>query len=373
MTTPTTSKQHYLLLDGLRGVAALMILLYHNFEAIAFAAGASEQKFYHGFLAVDFFLILSGFVMGYAYDDRWSVMSVKDYFKRRLIRLHPMVLVGVAIGLVVFVFQGCMKWDGSQAPLWSIIVSTLLALFLLPCPLCAEVRGNTEMFPLNGPHWSLFFEYLGSILYGLLIRKLSTKWLKVWVVVAAAALLVNGLLGPDGNIAYGWSSRPANMMGGAFRMLFAYPMGLLLARLFREKKPSSIGGPVFLLSAVVLIALLSVPSLGGFRVYYEVLCIAVAFPAIIWFAARGSVAEGSFSRSSVVWLGNISYPLYAIHYPFIYLYIGWINAGVFPFGPSLLFTSIGISTICILLAVIFFKYYDLPLRRRLAAKFLNNK
>jgi len=366
-------RQRYLLLDGLRGVAALMVLLYHNFEAVAFAAGAPEQNMFHGFLAVDFFLILSGFVMGYAYDNNWNAMSLKGFFVRRLIRLHPMVIAGAVVGLVVFICQGCMKWDGTQAPLWSVIVSTLLALLLLPCPLCAEVRGNTEMFPLNGPHWSLFFEYIGSILYGTVIHKMPTKWLKVWVAVAFVALLTNGLLGPDGSIAYGWSSRPGNILGGAFRMLFAYPMGLLLARLFREKKPSAVKGPVFLICAVALIALLSVPSLGEYKVYYEVLCVAAGFPLIIWLGARGNVSNGSFVQKAVVYLGNLSYPLYAIHYPFIYLYIGWIGSGAQPFGPYVWCTPVAISLICIVLASLLFKFYDEPLRRRLTEKFTKQK
>ena len=69
-------KQRYLLLDGLRGVAALMVVCFHFFEA--FATSPADQKFNHGYLAVDFFFVLSGFVMGYAYDDRWKSMSVKE-------------------------------------------------------------------------------------------------------------------------------------------------------------------------------------------------------------------------------------------------------------------------------------------------------
>ena len=49
-------------------------------------------------LAVDFFFILSGFVVGYAYDDRWKTMRIADFLKRRFIRLHPMVIIGALIG-----------------------------------------------------------------------------------------------------------------------------------------------------------------------------------------------------------------------------------------------------------------------------------
>jgi len=361
------TKPHYLLLDGLRGVAALMVLLYHCFEAVAFAAGAPEQQMFHGFLAVDFFLVLSGFVMGYAYDDKWSSMSVGGFFRRRLIRLHPMIVIGVLVGLAVFICQGAERWDGTQITASAVMLTTLLALFLLPSPTSLDVRGNTEMFPLNGPHWSLFFEYIGSILYALTIRRLSTRWLKVWVAVAAAALFANGYLGPDGNIASGWSSQPMNMLGGFLRMAFAYPAGMLLSRIFRERKPAALKGPVFLYCAVALILLLSVPSLGGAKLYYELFCVAVGFPAIIWFGARGKALTVTAERV-ISYIGALSYPLYAIHYPFIYLYIGWINKGIQPFGSQPWATPAAIYVICVALATLCLYFYDLPVRRWLSKK-----
>src|SRR5574344_3063257 len=90
------TKPHYDLLDGLRGVAALLVLWYHVFEGYQFAGNQPIIKTTnHGYLAVDFFFILSGFVISYAYDDRiLKTMTLKNFFKRRLIRLHPMVVLG---------------------------------------------------------------------------------------------------------------------------------------------------------------------------------------------------------------------------------------------------------------------------------------
>ena len=83
------SKPRYEILDGLRGVAAVFVLVYHLCET-HFGLGAAHPL-NHGYLVVDFFA-LSGFVMGYAYDDRWDRMTTWGFFKRRLIRLHPMVI-----------------------------------------------------------------------------------------------------------------------------------------------------------------------------------------------------------------------------------------------------------------------------------------
>ncbi|MBO7137526.1 MAG: acyltransferase, partial [Bacteroidaceae bacterium] len=143
------SKPRYDILDGLRGVAALMILMYHVFnDAKSFYVWpAPVNEFYHSFLGVDFFFILSGFVMGYAYDGRWKkaspISSLQEtsgtltfwgFVKRRLIRLHPMVVMGVLLGVVAFLIQGCTRWDGTEVGLQALMLSTLLALFLIPSP-----------------------------------------------------------------------------------------------------------------------------------------------------------------------------------------------------------------------------------------------
>ncbi len=361
-------KSHYLYLDGLRGVAALMVLGFHLFEAVAFAAGEPEQDMFHGFLAVDFFLILSGFVMGYAYDNEWDKMSVGQFFRKRLIRLHPMVVMGVAIGLAAFLFQGGLKWNGSANSLVNIALSTILALLLLPSPAGVDVRGNTEIFPLNGPHWSLFFEYIGNIVYALAIRKFTTKTLKVWVAVTGVSFLCVGIFGPYGSLGYGWSSQPVSLLGGFLRMSFDYGLGMLLIRTFRERDvKSSEKKHTFIIYAALLVMLLCVPSLGEMNVYFEFLCVAICFPTIIWFSAKG-VAQSSFERKSLKFIGDLSYPLYAIHYPFIYLYIGWINEGRHPFGPYGWCTPVAIALIVIAAAAILMRFYDIPIRKRLTKK-----
>ena len=96
------SKPRYEILDGLRGVAAMIVVAFHLLET--YSKGPAYQVLNHGYLAVDFFFVLSGFVIGYAYDDRWGRMTYRDFFKRRLIRLHPMVVMGMLIGAAAFYF-----------------------------------------------------------------------------------------------------------------------------------------------------------------------------------------------------------------------------------------------------------------------------
>ena len=256
------SKPHYVLLDGLRGVAALLVIWYHVFEG--FATSPIDQKFNHGYLAVDFFFILSGFVIGYAYDDRWkTTMTQKEFFKRRLIRLHPMVVMGAVLGAITFCIQGCEQWDGTRVSISMVMVAMLLNLFLIPAVpgTGPEVRGNGEMYPLNGPSWSLFFEYIGNILYALFIRRLSTKALTILVVIAGIGLASFSIFNLSGNyhLGVGWSMIDYNLIGGFLRMLFAFSIGLLMSRIF---KPVHIKGAFWICSVATLV-LLSMPYVGG--------------------------------------------------------------------------------------------------------------
>lgn len=364
------NNQRYDLLDGLRGVAALMVLFYHVFNDSKsfFVWPEPVSEFFHGFLAVDFFFILSGFVMGYAYDDRG--LTLKDFLRRRLIRLHPMVLMGVLIGVISFVVQGMTKWDGTQVSIEALMIVTLLGLFMIPSPASIEVRGYTEIFPLNGPQWSLFHEYIGSILYGVLLQKLSTKWLRVWVACSIVSIAGFALLTEDGGIAYGWSSEPMNFFGGMLRMLYAYPMGLLMARVFRERQPKPLHRPMFLICSFALVVLLGLPWLGNKDVetIYQLVCIFSFFPTIIWFAARG-VLTGR-RQKAVSFLGRLSYPLYIVHYPLVYLYISWLGRDGHPYEgysqpwfPALItiVASVFIATLCLL-------FYDEPLRKKLTKR-----
>ena len=358
------STPHYLILDGLRGVAACAVLVYHLFEAIAFAAGDAFQQMYHGFLCVDFFFILSGFVMGHAYDARWPRMGVKRFLTVRLIRLHPMVVMGVLIGLAAFCLQGCVRWDGTQVPACDLLTCLLLSLFILPSMGRLDVRGNTELFPLNGPHWSLFFEYIGSLLYALTLHRLSTRQLSAFTICAALAMCGWAVAMADGSIATGWSSSPANATGGLLRMLYGYSMGLLMARLYHSRVTvAGSSGWSLPVCGLVLLLLVCVPhfDVPHFNLLFQLLCVWIAFPLLVWRGAHGQVS--ALMASACNWLGRLSYPLYAIHYPFIYLYIHWIKQGRMPFGCSDWTVAVALFVGCVVLALVIAVGYDEPVRR----------
>ncbi|MGK9127252.1 acyltransferase [Olivibacter sp. SA151] len=365
------TKPHYILLDGLRGVAALMVIWYHIFEA--FATSPVDQHFNHGYLAVDFFFILSGFVIGYAYDDRWKTMKTKDFIKRRLIRLHPMVIMGAILGAITFYIQGSVKWDGSKVSLSMLMLALLMNLFLIPAAPGSgpEVRGNGEMYPLNGPSWSLFFEYIGNILYALFIRRLSAKALGVLVLLAGIGLASFAIFNFSGygHLGVGWTMAGHNLIGGFLRLLFSFSAGVLMSRKF---KPVEVKGAFWICSLAIII-LLSIPHIGEAEALwmngiYDALCTLVIFPILVYLGASGTTT-GKSSIKICKFLGDISYALYMVHYPFMYLFYAWV------WQENLTFTQIWPITLLlflgtILVAYLFLKLYDEPFRKWLSKKLL---
>ena len=375
------SKPHYILLDALRGAAALMVVWYHFFEGFAFAEGTAITAFNHGHIGVDLFFMLSGFVISYAYDDRWQSahnrLTLKDFFKRRLIRLHPMLIMGAVIGLITFCLQGSVKWDGSATPMsWSIVALVLTMLFIPAYPGAPyDLRGNGEMYSLNGPSWSLFFEYIGNILYALIIRRMSNRALAALTAALGVAwswFVAIDVSGYD-MLGIGWTLDTANFFGGMLRMMFPFSLGMLLARNF---KPVKIKG-ILWISWAVLFGLFSVPAFakcGTISVngLYELACVMFIFPAIVWFTASGETTN-RFSASVCKFLGDISYPLYIVHYPVMYLFYAWlIKNKLYTLGETWQ-VVIMVFAINIALAFACLKLYDEPVRRWLTKRFIKTK
>src|SRR6202000_3059796 len=168
------TKQHFEILDGLRGVAALGVVTFHFME-MAYS-DYSKNFIGHGFLAVDFFFCLSGFVIGYAYDDRIAKMGILEFFKSRIIRLHPLVVLGSVLGLLAFLFDPF----GGHIELYSmrqINLLFLMSVMLVAYPIVSDRSFN--LFGLNAPAWSLFWEYVANIFYAFILCRLPKGVLAV--------------------------------------------------------------------------------------------------------------------------------------------------------------------------------------------------
>ena len=394
------SKPRYEILDGLRGVAAMLVVAYHLFET--YFGGATNQPINHGYLAVDFFFVLSGFVIGYAYDDRWKDSASSDsghmttwaFFKRRLIRLHPMLLFGTLFGAVMFYFGSCSTFPTiNETPWWMVVLVMLWCFTMLPLPHTMDIRGWAETNPLNGPAWSLQWEYLANILYALVVRRFSN--LLLGLCVAAFALLtvilclnidVTGFLAARSYASYtvigGWSTTPDQLQIGLTRLLYPFFCGLLISRLMNG------GSKIFNFQfsilnlkngfwwcSLMVVILLAMPWMGigtegdsrWTNGLYEAAAILIGFPLIVAIGARSSV-KGGKSAAVNKFLGDISFPLYITHYPLIYMQMSWVDGHKdLPLGTHIL-VAVSIFLLAIGLAYAALKLYDLPVREWLKRK-----
>ncbi len=361
------TKPHYPVLDGLRGVAAIIVVTFHLTEPLG--TGHLDILVNHGYLAVDFFFLLSGFVIGYAYDDRWPDMTIGTFFKRRIERLQPLVVLGMTLGAIGFYFTDSTIWPLIHTvPLWKVLLVMLIGYTVLPVPLSLDIRGWQEMHPLDSVGWSLFFEYIANILYALGIRKFSNTALAVLVVLAALALAHLAIASPAGDVSGGWTLSAEQVRVGMTRMLYPFFAGLLLSRI---AKPTRLKH-AFAWCSLLLALVLYMPRIGGaahvwLNGVYEAVSIIFVFPLIVYLGASGMLhtpREGRVCK----FLGEISYPLYLVHYPLVYFYVAWISnhKGVtigqaWPFTLLVLLGSIA-------LAYASLKWYDEPVRKWLRIK-----
>jgi peptidoglycan/LPS O-acetylase OafA/YrhL len=362
-------KSHYQILDGLRGVAALTVVIFHTFEAYA-NGDVFKQILNHGYLAVDFFFLLSGFVVAYAYDDRWGKMSQLDFYKRRLVRLQPMVIVGNIIGAALFYFQSCPMFPlVSGTPVWKTLLVMLAGFTLIPLLPSMDIRAWKEMHPLDGPAWSLFFEYVANFLYAIGIRKLSNKSLGVIVVLSAFLLVHLAVWGPRGDVIGGWTVDREQLHIGFARMLYPFFAGMLLMRMGKRIHVKG----AFIICSLLLIAALAAPRVGGpeqlwMNGLYESFCIILVFPIIVVMGAGDNVT-GRFSSTLSHFLGEISYPLYITHYPLIYVYTAWVTRDHIPAGRGAV-VGVLLVIVSVLIAYACLKLYDEPVREWLRRRFL---
>lgn len=375
------SKPRYEILDGLRGVAAVMVVMYHLFET--YYHGGPDQPINHGYLAVDFFFVLSGFVIGYAYDDRWDRMSTWNFFKRRLVRLHPMVIFGTFIGAIFFYFQASDDFPIiGETPVWLLLIVMLWGFTMIPMGTGMDIRGWGETNPLNGPAWSLQWEYLANFLYALFFRRMGKVALAICVAVFAAMTVVlcldidvTGFLAARDTASYtvigGWSLTPDQLQIGLTRLLYPFFCGLLLSRmgwLVRVR-----GG--FWWCSLLIVVVLSMPWMGMDTTgegrwtngLYEAVCILIGFPLIVSIGA-GSSVKGGKSEKINRFLGEISYPIYITHYPLVYMQMAWAKQHADAPLEQHVFVAVCIFIMAIMLAYGAYKLYDVPVREWLKTK-----
>ncbi|MES2648994.1 MAG: acyltransferase [Bacteroidota bacterium] len=345
-----SSKQHFEILDGLRGVAALAVVIFHFMEWVF--TDPNKNFIGHGFLAVDFFFCLSGFVIGYAYDNRIGNMGVLEFFKLRLIRLHPLVILGSVLGLLGFFLDPFVL--PAAFNLGKIALLFVCSLLLIPMPIMEERAFN--LFAFNAPSWSLFWEYVANIFYALVLYKLGRRSLAVLTILAAAGICFVSYRA--GNLLGGWSKD--NILDGGARVAYSFLAGLFLYRsnwIIKNK----LG--FILLSFLLALAFIMPGSKWNWLT--EAFVVLLYFPLLVSLGA-GSVLSPLWKKVCR-FSGNISYPLYMTHYAVIWIFGNYyINEK--PSIETLPYIILPGIILLVLIAYLAMKFYDLPIRKYLARK-----
>jgi len=345
------TKQHFEILDGLRGVAALAVVTFHFMEMAYSDYG--KNFIGHGFLAVDFFFCLSGFVIGYAYDDRIAKMGVLEFFKSRLIRLHPLVILGSILGLFAFLFDPF----GGHVELYSagkIILVFVYSVFMIPFPLVADRAFN--LFSFNAPAWSLFWEYVANIVYAFVLCKLSRRVLLLLTVISATALCFVGYRA--GNLMGGWGR--SSFWDGSARISFSFLAGLLIYR-----SNWIIKNKLGFIGLAILLSLAFVMPFTKWNWLTEPFVVLFYFPLLIALGA-GAVLT-NWLKKLCIFSGKISYPLYMTHYAAIWMFGNYYASHKPDAGHLALIIITGIILL-VGLAYLVMVGFDIPVRKYLTER-----
>jgi peptidoglycan/LPS O-acetylase OafA/YrhL len=361
MSPARPDSPRFLMLDFLRGVAAIAVLLYHTEHA----GYLGVQLLPSAYLAVDLFFLLSGFVIAHNYDRKIAGgMSFADFMAQRLIRLYPCLLLALALGIVVFCLR-MARYEG-YVDGWRILAATgLNALFL---PAFTQPYGHSGYFPFNGAAWSLTFEVIANIVYWLTFRHLNGVRILLLVVAAAVLLAIGASL--VGTLDIGM--RPADFWWGIPRVTLTFFIGVALRRHFYERMPLDLGNkaaPLAVLCLLLAFSLHRVIDSEQALVVAGLVVLIVVFPLLLLLVAGATPGRGTAALCT--WTGDASYPVYLLQTPLmgvvaaISLLVSGTRAA--EFAPW-----IGIAYIIgtILLALWVDRRFELPLRKQLKARWL---
>lgn len=341
-------RDHYQLLDALRGVAALAVVCGHLGDAWSHPAGQDYV------LAVDFFFILSGFVIAHAYGDRLKQsLSMVGFWRARAVRLYPLLILGAGMGGIVLLLLnlGDAGYDLTKVATATLVAALALPGYFLPTQLA---------FPVNAPAWSLFFELIASFVYAAVAAVLTRNRLIVLLAVAALLLMLDTL--HRGTIVSGWSKD--ELYGGLLRVFFGFTCGLVLYEVRPQWTLMPRWGWALML---VLAALLFSPITHMAR--GQLVIAILIMPAIVWIAS--AVENGGALGRVGGFLGALSYPIYILHYPVLETTTAWLR----PLAASTPWGFLAILQVCVFVAVAWLalRLFDEPFRAWLGRRFRNGR
>ncbi|MDP3740471.1 MAG: acyltransferase [Hyphomonadaceae bacterium] len=335
-----TQPVRYEVLDGLRGAAAIGVLIFH------LSIVGAPQLLARGYMAVDFFFILSGFVLSNAYAGRLRTLPLREFLRIRLVRLLPLCTLGLALGTSYFLLR-LFTQQQSQYELADILSGSTWNLFLLPKPWITQAPTDT-VFAANTPLWSLSVEMIVNVLWAALLFRFSKLAMSAVLALTGAGLFVLIIHHGTADLGATWPT----YAGGVFRALYGFCAGVMIWRY----RPMAIGSS--LLSWICVFLLAAILSMPGGGAVLEAVLVLIILPLLVYVAV---LSDGQVRRPAFSQLGRLSYPLYVIHVPIL-----MISAGMFKalhLTNAMPIIAFVILPACLLASVMLDRFYDSPVRK----------
>jgi peptidoglycan/LPS O-acetylase OafA/YrhL len=305
-------------LTGLRILAALAVAVWHSDRL----QPALLAPFTHGYLGVDLFFILSGFIIAHVYWGDFEQPTRHGYFRfvaLRLARLWPAHIAVVLLFVLMNVVAGHRRdvaLDFSPLQL-----ELVLHLFL------AHNWGPLSETAMNFPSWSVSAEFLAYLLFPLqvmLFRRIDNRWLLLACVPAALLLCWLGLTvlleKP-----LGYAGPLANL-----RVICEFAMGVALFRLWRGGHFAHL--PWMAIIAACIVAILAIAALTPPRHILDYAIVLLMAPVLLGLAHGGGIFSRVLGWRPFVYLGEISYSFYLMHIAALFFTKFLVNQAQFLFA-----------------------------------------
>jgi peptidoglycan/LPS O-acetylase OafA/YrhL len=339
---------HFTMLDGMRGIGSLVIVAGHAMMPLGLYPWIP-----HAQVGVDLFFALSGFVICHAYQRRMELgMTAGDFAQRRLIRLYPIIPIAVLFGALVYAIKVLVQ----QRPdlLFGVAGSSLLHALFLPSPFLIADK-EIEGWAINPPLWSLTAELVANLAFGFGLWKLRVRGLALLAASGAFAFAMCAAYVGVTNVGGEWHL----LYIGAARVVYPFCAGMILWRLTRGHRPRW-QMPGWLALALML-AIILAPDMGGFNLYYGLLSIWLLVPLIVYVGAFRS----SISSPFVLLLGELSYPMYLVHFPVVRIFtFAGRQLGLTEHPVLMVLIQVLVSAV---LGYVVWRFYDVPVRNWLTA------
>ena len=352
MKPRTSTVTNFVLLDGVRGLGALLVLVGHTIAAWGPVWPAS------GAIVVDAFFALSGFVLAYAYEPKFRTgMGARAFMLHRIVRLFPLYLLGTLLVYLTLIVFAVGDADGAQRA-GGISLQLLPQLVMLPSP---PQLGAADVYSLNVPAYTLLCELAVNLVYVLIFRWLSRRMLIGVVLVAALGLAITILIFGRIDIGSDWGT----WWGGLARAMFGFFVGVLAYRLAGSPRMANRPKHWFAVPLLVMLpAICFIPATPEWRPFVDIaLACGILLPLLL--ICQSLRPPDRFAGLFTLG-GQISYGVYILHQPIreIVKRVSWKSTIVSDLAP---WSGMAIMVLVVAIAFVAERYYDRPVRGALVA------